>query len=57
MDIDAVRERVDLIENKMCDFTAAHNELVDSHFELEEVEQLRMKVAYRGQVQTKYSKI
>ena len=39
-------ERVDYIENKMTDFTDAHNELVDDHFALEEeVRQLKLKVS------------
>lgn len=34
VEIEALGERVDYMENKMCDFTSAHNDLVDSHFEL-----------------------
>ena len=45
LEIDALGDRVDYVENKMCDFTSAHNELLDSHFDLEEeVRQLRIKV-------------
>lgn len=35
VEIDALGERVDYVENKMCDFTSAHNKFVDSHFDLE----------------------
>lgn len=46
MEIDALGERVDYVENKMCEFTSTHNEMVDSHFELEdEVKHLKMKMA------------
>lgn len=44
-EIDALGERVEYVENKMCDFTDAHNELVDAHFELEdEIKNLKLKV-------------
>lgn len=39
MEIDANREKVDYVENKVCDFMSAHNKLVDTHFELEVVNQ------------------
>lgn len=46
MEIDALGERVDYVENKMCEFTSTHNEMVDSHFELEDkVKHLKMKMA------------
>lgn len=46
MEIEDLGERVDYIENKMTDFTNAHNKLVDDHFALkEEVKQLKLKVA------------
>lgn len=46
MEMDALGERVDYVENKMCEFTSAHNEMVDSHFELEdEVKHLKTKIA------------
>lgn len=44
-EIDDLGDRVDYIENKLTDFTDAHNELVDDHFALEEeVKQLKLKV-------------
>lgn len=46
VEIDAFGERVDYIENKMGDFTEAHNDLVNAHFELEEeIKYLKLKVA------------
>lgn len=43
---EAIGERVDYVEQKICDFTEAHNELVDAHFEMEEeIKRLKLKVA------------
>lgn len=42
----ALGDRVDYVENNMGDFTQAHNELVDAHFEVEEeLMVLKLKVA------------
>lgn len=46
IEIDKLGERVEYIEQKMTDFTEAHNKLVDDQFELEdELKQLKSKVA------------
>lgn len=39
-------DRINFVENKMGDFTSAYSELVDAHFEVEDVlKSLRLKVA------------
>lgn len=45
-EISAVSNRVEYVENKMEEFTLAHNELVDAHFEVEdEIRAMRLKMA------------
>lgn len=45
-EIDDLGDRVEHVENKMCDFTEAHNKLVDAHFDVEnEIKNLKLKVA------------
>lgn len=45
MELESLGERVERVENKMGDFSEAHHELVDAHFELEEeLKQLKLKV-------------